>query len=137
MIHCFVIEKRDRRIKARAVANGRSQQRYTEEETYSPTVKLESIMLNAFIDAHEGRHVAAVDIKGAFLKAKVPEHLDLIVKMSGELMNLMCEIDPSLRSKDQSVMYQRCKKALYGHIKAARLFYNHGRNQFLESVVMD
>ena len=85
MIHCFVIEKRDGRIKARAVADGRSQQRYTEEETYSPTVKLESIMLNAFIDAHEGRHVAAVDIKGAFLKAKVPEHLDLIVKMSGEL----------------------------------------------------
>ena len=40
MIHCFVIEKRDGRIKARAVADGRSQQRYTEEETYSPTVKL-------------------------------------------------------------------------------------------------
>jgi hypothetical protein len=39
-IHCFVIEKRDGRIKARAVADGRSQQRYTEEETYSPTVKL-------------------------------------------------------------------------------------------------
>jgi hypothetical protein len=70
MIHCFVIEKRDGRIKARAVANGRSQQRYSEEETYSPTVKLESIMLNAFIDAYEGRHVATVDIKGAFLKAK-------------------------------------------------------------------
>jgi len=41
-----------------------------------------------------------VDIKGAFLKAKVPDHLDLIVKMSGELMNLMCEIDLDLRSDD-------------------------------------
>jgi hypothetical protein len=38
MIHCFVIEKRDGRIKARAVADGRSQQRYTEEETYSLTI---------------------------------------------------------------------------------------------------
>ena len=128
MIHCFVIEKRDGRIKARAVADGRSQQRYTEEETYSPTVKLESIMLNAFIDAHEGRHVATVDIKGVFLKAKVPDHLDLIVKMSGKLMNLMCEIDLSLRSEDQSVMYLRCKKALYGHIEAARLFYDDLNN---------
>ncbi len=31
MIPCFVIEKRDGRIKARAVADGRSQQSYTEE----------------------------------------------------------------------------------------------------------
>jgi len=54
MIHYFVIEKRDGRIKARGVADGRSQQRYTAEETYSPTVKLESILPNAFIDAHEG-----------------------------------------------------------------------------------
>jgi hypothetical protein len=39
-IHCFPMEKRDGRIKARAVADGRSQIRYTEEETYSPTVNL-------------------------------------------------------------------------------------------------
>ena len=54
MIHCFVVEKRDGRIKARAVADGRTQQRDTEEETYSLTVKLESILLNAFVDAYEG-----------------------------------------------------------------------------------
>ncbi len=70
MIHCFVVEKRDGRIKARAVADGRGQTRYSEEETYSPTVQLESIMLNAFIDAFEGRHVATVDIKGGFLCEK-------------------------------------------------------------------
>jgi hypothetical protein len=33
MIHCFGIEKRDGRFKAQAVADGRSQQRYTEKET--------------------------------------------------------------------------------------------------------
>jgi len=85
MIHCFVIEKCDGRIKARAVADGRSQQRYTEEETYSPTVKLESIFLTAFIDARAGRHIVTIDIKGAFLKAKVPDDLEMIVKMTGEL----------------------------------------------------
>jgi hypothetical protein len=37
-VHCFLTEKRDGRIKARAVADGRSQKRYLEEETYSPTV---------------------------------------------------------------------------------------------------
>jgi hypothetical protein len=104
MIHCFVIEKRDGRIKARAVADGRSQQRYSEEETYSTTVRLESILLNAFIDAHEGRFVATVDIKGAFLKAKVPDDLELIIKMTGDLMDLMYEIDTDLKDAGQQVL---------------------------------
>ncbi len=64
-MHCFIVEKRDGRIKARAVADGRSQERYLEEETYSPTVCLESIMLSSLIDAYEGRHVCTVDVKGA------------------------------------------------------------------------
>ena len=55
MIHCFVVEKHDGRIKARAVMDGRTQQGYTEEETYSLTIKLERILLNAFVDAYEGR----------------------------------------------------------------------------------
>jgi len=122
MVYCFVIEKRDGRIKARAVTDGRSQQRYTEEETYSPMVKLESIMLNAFVDAYEGRHVVTVDIKGAFLKAKVPEDMELIVKIDGELMHLMCKKDCELKHNCQKTLYLQCKKALYGHIEAARLF---------------
>jgi hypothetical protein len=98
MIHCFVIKKRDGRIKAKAVADGRSQQRYTDEETYSPTVKLESIMLNASINAHERRHVV-VDIKGAFLKAKVPENMERMVKMTAELAQIMCEIISNATNK--------------------------------------
>jgi hypothetical protein len=125
MIHCFVLEKRDGRIKARAVADGRTQQRYTEEETYSPTVRLESLLLSCMIDAFEKRHVATVDIKGAFLKAPVPEDLELIVKMSGELAQLMCELDDSLECDEHGCIYLQCEKALYGHIEAARLFYNN------------
>jgi hypothetical protein len=97
MIHCFVVEKKDGRIKARAMADGRSQVHYTEEEIYSPTVNLESVILNAFVDAHEGRYVATVDIKGAFLKAKVSKEMELIVKISGELSQIMCEINPALK----------------------------------------
>jgi hypothetical protein len=43
-------------------------------------------MLNAFVDFFEGWHVATVNIKGAFQKAKVPEELELIVKITGELL---------------------------------------------------
>jgi hypothetical protein len=59
-MHCFIIEKGNGRIKPRAVADGQTQSSYLEEETYCPTVK------------------------GAFLKAKVPENLELSVKMEGE-----------------------------------------------------
>ncbi len=92
--------------------------------TYLPTVKLESIMLNAFIDAHEGRHVAMVDIKGAFLTVKVPDHMELIVKMTGELSQIKCEIDSTLEPDRNGTLYLKYVKVLYGHIEAARLFYN-------------
>ncbi len=124
MMHCFVVEKRDGRIKARAVADGRSQQMYTEEETTSPTVKLESIILNAFVDVHEGRSIATVDIKGAFLKAKVLVNLMLMVKITGELASLMCEINHDMKCNEQGVLNLKCVKALYGHIEVARLFYD-------------
>lgn len=56
-MHCFIIEKRDGTIKARAVADGRTQKQYMEEETYSPTVRLESIMLSTLINAYERRYM--------------------------------------------------------------------------------
>jgi hypothetical protein len=88
-------EKRDGWIKAHAVANGRSQTGYLEEQTYSPTIsRLESIMLCSLIDALEGHEVTTIDIKGAFLKARVPEDLDLIVKMEGDLARIFCELNP-------------------------------------------
>lgn len=123
-IHCSVVEKRDGRIKARAVADGRTQRRYTEEETYSPTVKLESIFLSSLIDAYEQRNVITIEIKGAFLKAEVPDEMDLIVKMEGELSELMCELDPKYKMDENGVIYLKCKKAPYGHIEASRLFYD-------------
>jgi hypothetical protein len=37
----------------------------------------------------EQREVTTIDTKGAFLKAKVPDEMELIVKMGGELVQLM------------------------------------------------
>ena len=123
-IHCFLTEKRDGRIKAHAVADGRSKTRYSEEETYSPTVKLESIMLCSLIDALEKRYVATINIKGAFLKANVPDDLELIVKMDGELAKFFVEVNPEFQLNESGALYLKCLKALYGHIEAGRLFYD-------------
>ena len=133
-MHCFMVEKRDGWIKARAVADGRTQKRYLEEETYSPIVRLESIMLSTLIDAHENRHVRTVDIKGAFPKATVPEDMDLIVKMEGDLAILLNKLNDGFKIDNCGVMYLKCVKPLYGHSKAARLFYNDPNESLIEKM---
>ncbi len=73
-------------------------------------------------------------IKGAFLKAPVPDNMELIVKMSGELAQLMCELDDSLQCGEQGYLYLQCEKALYGHIEAVRLFYNNLNESLTEKM---
>ena len=74
-----------------------------EEETYSPTVRLESIMLISLIDAMEHRYVATIDIKGDFLKAKVPDDLELVVKMDEELAAAFAELNPEFQPDKKGV----------------------------------
>lgn len=118
------------------MANGRTQKRCTEEETYLPTVKLESIMLSSLIDAYEQSNVMTIDIKGAFLKAKVPDDMELIVKMDGELADLSCASDPRMNEMrdENGVLYLRCRKALYRHIEAVRSFYNNLHTSLTEKL---
>jgi hypothetical protein len=79
-------------------------------------------MLCSLIDALEKRHVVPVDIKGAFLKVDVPEELDLILKMEGELAELFAELNPEFKLNEEGILYLRCQTAQYGHSEAARLF---------------
>lgn len=133
-MHCFATEKQDGRIKARAVADGRTHVRYMEEETYSPTVRLESIMLTSLVDAVERRYVKIIDIKGAFLKASVPKNLELLVKVEGELAKIMKDLQLDFYIQDDGFMYLKCVKALYRHIEAARLFYEDMNKSLTEKM---
>jgi hypothetical protein len=85
-------------------------------------------LFSSLIDAIEHRYVATIDIKGAFLKAKVPDDLELVVKMDGELAAAFAELNPEFQPDKKGVLYLRCLKALYGHIEAARLFYDELNN---------
>jgi hypothetical protein len=91
-------------------------------------------MLCSLIDAIKGREVIAIDIKGGFLKAKVPEDMELIVKMDDELAELFLEINPKFKTKENGELYLKCLKALYGHIEAARLFYDELDNTLTEKM---
>lgn len=124
----FLKEKRCGTIKGRGCADGRKQRLYkTKEETSSPTVRTESLLLSCVIDAKEGRHVVTCDVPGAFMQVDVDEVVH--VRLVGPLAELLTKVDPKLYTQylatesGKSVMYVQLQKALYGTISAAMLFW--------------
>jgi hypothetical protein len=124
----YLTKKRCGRIKARGCADGRKQRSYmTKEETSSPTVATESLMLSCAIDARENRDVATVDIPVAFMQADMEGIVDM--KLEGPMADMFAKLDPKLYSEHvrtehgKSVLYVRLKKALYGTLQASLLFW--------------
>jgi hypothetical protein len=124
----FLKEKRCGTIKGRGCADGRKQREYTsKDETSSPTVAIESVMLSCTIDAKEGRDVATADIPGAFMQTDMDGTVHMMLE--GKMAELLVKIDPKLYRKylmtknGKPIMYVQLKKALYGTLQAALLFW--------------
>ena len=125
----FLKEKHDGTIKARGCADGRSQREYmTKADTSSPTVSLEGMMISCAVDAREGRQVLVTDIPGAFLHADM--EADIHVLLEGTIAELIVKLDTSLYRKyiwkskrGRPMRYVKLRKALYGTLQAALLFW--------------
>jgi hypothetical protein len=124
----FLKQKRCGRIEGRGCANGRKQRLYkNKDETSALTVAIESLMLSCIIDAKEKRTVVTADIPGAFMQADMDEIIHM--KLVGPLAKLLTNVDPELYSryvkmeKGKPVIYVRLRKALYGTLQAALLFW--------------
>lgn len=89
----FVKEKRCGRIKGRTVADGRAQCDYViRDESTSPTVSTEALMISIAIDAKERRAVAIADVEGACLHADMDE--TVIMLFEGEMVDCMVQANP-------------------------------------------
>jgi hypothetical protein len=129
----FLTEKRDGTIKARQCANGSTQRDYmTKEDVSSPTVSTEATLLRSVIDAEEGRDVATMDIPNAFIQTIVEDRDSegnrTIMKIRGLLVDLLCQIDLTyipyvITENGQKVLYVHVKRAIYGMLVSAMLFY--------------
>jgi hypothetical protein len=115
------------KLKARLVANG-SQQDFTALEQLhnsSPTASLTSVLIVAATAAKEKRHVVTVDVKSAYINARMGEDdiVDIIIEPSiaSELVQLAAQFSSSL-CPDGSLVVQ-LKGALYGTQQAAKLWY--------------
>ena len=124
----MIKEKRCGKVKARACVDGRKQRRYIKkEDVSSPTVQQESIIISMMIDAKEKRDVAIADVVGAYLLANMDDYV--LIRLVGEPVDTMCGISKGYQKyvtmeKGKKVLYLRLKKALYGCMQSAILWYD-------------
>jgi len=94
----FLKEKRDGTIKARGCADSRPQRIYTsKEDTSSPTISIEAMMLSCAIDAKENRYVVVSDIPGAFLHADMQDNVHMLLE--GTVAEMIVKLDPTIYRK--------------------------------------
>ena len=124
----FLKRKRSGKIKARGCADGRPQRAYIpQEDARAPTISTEAMFMTAVIDAMENRTVAVVDIPGAFMQADMDPGVYMCI--DGAMAELLMEIDHDMyqphmvKEKGKPVIYVELLKALYGTLRAARLFW--------------
>jgi hypothetical protein len=118
-------EKRYGKIKGRTVANGRPQKSlYTKDETSSPTVSTDALMMSVMIDACEDRDVAIADVTGAYLHAFLDDFT--LLKLEGESFEIICSVCEKYIKfvtceNGKKELYLQLLKALYGCVKSALL----------------
>ena len=124
----FLKRKRSGKVKARGCADGRPQRAYIpQEDAWAPTVSTEAVFMMAVIDAMENRMVAVVDIPGAFMQADMDP--GVYMRIDGAMAEMLMEIDYDMyqphmvTEKGKPVIYVELLKALYGTLRAARLFW--------------
>ena len=109
----------------------------TKTEMSSPTVSLEAMMLSCAIDTKEGRYIAVTDIPGAFLQADMNQDVHMLLE--GTIAQLMVKLEPKLYRKyiwrnksDKPMLYVKLRKAIYGTLQVALLFWELLRNTLKE-----
>jgi hypothetical protein len=87
------------------------------EETLSPTVSTDSVLLTAVIESQEGRDVATCDIPNAFIQPDIQATDDdeyrTIMKMRGSLVDILCNMDPLC---DEYFVMESNQDILYVHV---------------------
>ena len=115
------------KLKARLVAGGHQQLRefYNPDDTSSPTARTASVFIIAAIAAFQRKHVVTVDIAGAHLNADMKGSVWMI--LDPLMATYMCELRPDYAKyvRKDGTLVVRLKKALYGCIESAKLWYDN------------
>jgi Reverse transcriptase (RNA-dependent DNA polymerase) len=115
------------KYKARLVAGGDTQDTKLYEDLSSPAVATSSVFTIAAIAVHEGRHVAVVDIRGAFLNAKMQKSVPVYMRLDKIMSEYLVRINPKynvFRQRNRTITVLLIK-ALYGCVESASLWYQN------------
>ncbi|GFH61250.1 hypothetical protein CTEN210_17726 [Chaetoceros tenuissimus] len=135
----LIKKKRCGTIKGRTCTNGAPHRKFVpREEASSPTLRIESLMGLILFAAVEKRDVAIFDVPGAYLHAELGEDKFVLLKLEGDFVRIMCDVNPEYEQdiiyKDgQPVLYLQILKALYGMIESALLWYSLYTEVLLEN----
>ena len=121
------------KVKARLVGNGAQQDRNVFESLSSPTTALTSLMIVGVISAKEHRTVATADITGAYLNAEMPTRQVMLI--SKEVAKILVSINGDYLKymRNDGTVPVILKRALYGCVQSALLWYNKMR-QFMTKI---
>lgn len=114
------------KLKARLVAGGHQQDRNQYSDLASPTASTQSIYMIAAIAAKEHRKICTLDIGTAYLNAPmIRDDVQMILdkRTSEILLSLAPEFQACANTRGQCRVI--LKRALYGCIESALLWYNH------------
>ena len=109
-----------KKTKARAVLDGRKQQRWIEYNLHSsPTINVETLRLLLAIATINGWHIAAADIMNAYINAFLDQFLVSGIPRGVHLL------DPEIRAAiDAGLFLLMILRALYGARQAGRCWYD-------------
>ena len=121
----FDAEGNFEKLKARLVANGAQMDPTTHTDLSSPTVSLTFLLMMVVVAAREPCKVATMDVGNAFVKASMDDEDEVLVTLDQLTAALLCQIDRSYEQflNDKMEMVVKLKKALYGCLQSARLWF--------------
>jgi hypothetical protein len=125
----FLADGMFEKLKSRIIAGGHLQDREIYDNGSSPTIDTSSVFMMAAIAAAEHRCVATMDWPGAFLNAAMPlkgKH-SVLMRLNKFLMGVLVKIAPRFAKfvRPDGTGVVRLKKALYGCVESARLWYEN------------
>jgi hypothetical protein len=127
----FIGQKRTGETKARMVAGGNTQRGHvTKEESSSPTVSAEAVLLTSIVNAHKGRDVAVINILNAFIQTRVGDAKDhVIIHITGVIVDWLVKVAPKVyasyvgtNSKGVNSLLVECYNAVYETMVAGLLY---------------
>ena len=104
------------KLKARLVAGGDQQDKGLYEDLSSPTVSTSAVFTLIAVAAYEKRHVAVVDISGAYPNADMTLGVPVYMRLDKTMTGILTDIDPRYKKyiDARGGVIVHLKNALYG-----------------------